>query len=134
MQIYMVSIVLSLLHMDDSIKLSEVAPSECSVSHECFDSNVESEEKNTVTSFVGLLLDILRHNLMLDMDNQSSMGLSPAGRQALEWRFKHAKHSIEDLDWRLSVLQRLPPLSERQWSWKEALVLLRAAPSKLLNV
>uniref|UniRef100_A0A0E0FNZ9 ZFYVE26-like TPR repeats domain-containing protein n=1 Tax=Oryza nivara TaxID=4536 RepID=A0A0E0FNZ9_ORYNI len=133
-KIYMVSIVLSLLHMDDSIKLSEVAPSECSVSHECFDSNVESEEKNTVTSFVGLLLDILRHNLMLDMDNQSSMGLSPAGRQALEWRFKHAKHSIEDLDWRLSVLQRLPPLSERQWSWKEALVLLRAAPSKLLNV
>ncbi|EEE54912.1 hypothetical protein OsJ_02440 [Oryza sativa Japonica Group] len=133
-KIYMVSIVLSLLHMDDSIKLSEVAPSECSVSHECFDSNVESEEKNMVTSFVGLLLDILRHNLMLDMDNQSSMGLSPAGRQALEWRFKHAKHSIEDLDWRLSVLQRLPPLSERQWSWKEALVLLRAAPSKLLNV
>uniref|UniRef100_A0A0E0C459 ZFYVE26-like TPR repeats domain-containing protein n=1 Tax=Oryza meridionalis TaxID=40149 RepID=A0A0E0C459_9ORYZ len=133
-KIYMVSIVLSLLHMDDSIKLSEVAPSECSVSHECLDSNVESEEKNMVTSFVGLLLDILRHNLMLDMDNQSSMGLSPAGRQALEWRFKHAKHSIEDLDWRLSVLQRLPPLSERQWSWKEALVLLRAAPSKLLNV
>uniref|UniRef100_A0A0E0JKN2 ZFYVE26-like TPR repeats domain-containing protein n=1 Tax=Oryza punctata TaxID=4537 RepID=A0A0E0JKN2_ORYPU len=133
-KIYMVSIVLSLLHMDDSIKLSEVAPSECSVSHECFGSNVESEEKNMVTSFVGLLLDILRHNLVLDMENQSSMGLSPAGRQALEWRFKHAKHSIEDLDWRLSVLQRLPPLSERQWSWKEALVLLRAAPSKLLNV
>uniref|UniRef100_A0A0D9V2H3 ZFYVE26-like TPR repeats domain-containing protein n=1 Tax=Leersia perrieri TaxID=77586 RepID=A0A0D9V2H3_9ORYZ len=133
-KIYIVSIVLSLLHMDDSIKLSEAAPSECSVSHECFDSKTESEEKNMVTSFVGLLLDILRHNLVLDVDHLTTMGLSPAGRQALEWRLKHAKHAIEDLDWRLSVLQRLPPLSERQWSWKEALVLLRAAPSKLLNV
>ncbi|KAF0930044.1 hypothetical protein E2562_027212 [Oryza meyeriana var. granulata] len=133
-KIYMVSIVLSLLHMDDSIKLSEAAPSECSVSHDCFDNNVEYEEKSMVTSFVGLLLDILRHNLVLDMDHLSNTGLSPVGRQALEWRFEHAKHSIEDLDWRLSVLQRLPPLSERQWSWKEALVLLRAAPSKLLNV
>uniref|UniRef100_J3L1I8 ZFYVE26-like TPR repeats domain-containing protein n=2 Tax=Oryza brachyantha TaxID=4533 RepID=J3L1I8_ORYBR len=133
-KIYLISIVLSVLHMDDSIKLSEAAPSECSVSHECSNSDIESEEKNMVTSFVGLLLDILRHNLVLDTDHQSSMGLSPAGGQALEWRFKHTKHSIEDLDWRLSVLQRLPPLSGRQWSWKEALVLLRAAPSKLLNV
>ncbi|KAG8044887.1 hypothetical protein GUJ93_ZPchr0008g11794, partial [Zizania palustris] len=133
-KIYMVSIVLALLHMDDSIKLSEAAPSELSVHDECFDSNIESEGKNMVIYFVGLLLDILRQNLLLDIDHLSSTSLSPAGRQALEWRFKHAKRSIEDLDWRLSVLQRLPPLSERQWSWKEALVLLRAAPSKLLNV
>jgi zinc finger FYVE domain-containing protein 26 len=124
------SIVLSLLHMDDSIKLPQAVHSDC-------DSNTEPEGKNMVISFVGLLLDILRQNVLLkgpDMDQLSSTGLSPAGRQALEWRLKHARHSIEDMDWRLSVLQRLPPLSGRQWSWKEALVVLRAAPSKLLNV
>lgn len=132
----MVSIVLSLLHMDECGKLSQAVPAECSSTHECHDSN-ESEGKNMVISFVGLLLDILRHNLLLkgtDMDHPSSTGLSPSGRQAVEWRLKHAQSSIEDLDWRLSILQRLPPMAERQWSWKEALVLLRAAPSKLLNV
>uniref|UniRef100_M8C4G1 Uncharacterized protein n=1 Tax=Aegilops tauschii TaxID=37682 RepID=M8C4G1_AEGTA len=136
-KIFMVSIVLSLLHMDDTIKLPQAAPPECSVNHDCCDSNTESEGKNMVISFVGLLLDILRHNVLFkgpDMDQLPSTGLSPAGRQALEWRLKHASHSIEDMDWRLSVLQRLPPLSGRQWSWKEALVVLRAAPSKLLNV
>ncbi|TVU34358.1 hypothetical protein EJB05_16190, partial [Eragrostis curvula] len=136
-KVFMVSIVLSLLHMDECAKLSQAVPSESSSTHECHDSNNESEGKNVVTAFVGLLLDILRHNLLLkdaDMDHLSSAGLSPAGRQALEWRLKHAQSSIEDLDWRLSVLQRLPPLAQRQWSWKEALVLLRAAPSKLLNV
>ena len=123
--------------MDDSIKLPQAAPSECSIDHDYCDSNTESEGKTMVISFVGLLLDILRQNVVLkgpDMDQLSSTGLSPAGRQALEWRFKHARHSIEDMDWRLSVLQRLPPLPGRQWSWKEALVVLRAAPSKLLNV
>ncbi|KAL6615484.1 hypothetical protein ACP70R_037754 [Stipagrostis hirtigluma subsp. patula] len=136
-KIFMVSIVLSLLHVDDCVKLPQAVISECSVTHGCHDSNIESEVKNMVISFVGFLLDTLRHNLHLkgpDIDQLSSAGLSPAGRQALEWRLKHAKHSIEDLDWRLSVLQRLPPLSGQQWSWKEALVLLRAAPSKLLNV
>ncbi|GJM94022.1 hypothetical protein PR202_ga10633 [Eleusine coracana subsp. coracana] len=136
-KIFMVSIVLSLLHMDECVKLSQVVPSECSSTHECHDGSNESEGKNMVTSFVGLLLDILRHNLLLkgaDMDHLSSTGLSPAGGQAVEWRLKHAQSSIEDLGWRLSVLRRLPPLAERQWSWKEALVLLRAAPSKLLNV
>ncbi|KAK8453043.1 hypothetical protein SEVIR_5G218000v4 [Setaria viridis] len=136
-KIFMVSIILSLLHMDDCVKLSQAVPSECYVTHECHESNIESEGKNMVIYFVGLLLDILSHNLQVkgpDMDHLSSTSLSPAGRQALEWRLKHAKHSIEDLDWRLSVLKRLQPPSERQWSWKEALVLLHAAPSKLLNV
>ncbi|WVZ69871.1 hypothetical protein U9M48_018593 [Paspalum notatum var. saurae] len=135
-KIFMVSIILSLLHMDDSAKLSQAVPSECYVNHEFHDSNIESEGKNMVIYFIELLLDILRHNLQIkgsDMDHISSTGLSPAGRQALEWRLKHAKHFIEDLDWRLSVLKRLPPLSERQWSWKEALVLLRAAPSKCMQ-
>lgn len=136
-KIFMVGIVLSLLHMDDSIKLSQAAPSDSSVRHDYYDSITEPEGKNMVISFVGLLLDILRHNVQLKgsgIDQLSSTGPLPAGRQALEWRLKHAKHSIEDLDWRLSVLQRLPPLSGQQWSWKEALVVLRAAPSKLLNV
>jgi zinc finger FYVE domain-containing protein 26 len=123
--------------MDDSIKLPQAVPSEYSINHDYCDNKTESEGKNMVISFVGLLLDILRQNVLLkgsDLDHLSSTGLSPAGRQALEWRVKHARHSIEDMDWRLSVLQRLPPLSGQQWSWKEALVVLHAAPSKLLNV
>jgi zinc finger FYVE domain-containing protein 26 len=123
--------------MDDSIKLPQAVPSECSINHDYCNNKTESEGKNMVISFVGLLLDILRQNVLLkgsDLDHLSSTGLSPAGRQALEWRVKHARHSIEDMDWRLSVLQRLPPLSGQQWSWKEALVVLHAAPSKLLNV
>ncbi|KAL1060150.1 hypothetical protein V6Z11_1Z121800 [Gossypium hirsutum] len=57
-----------------------------------------------------------------------------SGRQALEWRISMGKRFIEDWEWRLSILQRLLPLSERPWSWKEALTILRAAPSKLLSL
>lgn len=90
-----------------------------------------------VVSFTGGLLDILRHNLPtvgLELGQMLNSDIATAGKQALEWRILNAKHFIEDWEWRLSILQRLLPLSERQWSWKEALAILRAAPSKLLNL
>uniref|UniRef100_A0A6M2FA17 ZFYVE26-like TPR repeats domain-containing protein n=1 Tax=Populus davidiana TaxID=266767 RepID=A0A6M2FA17_9ROSI len=89
-----------------------------------------------VISFTGLLLDILHRNLPpgLIEEHTTNDGMSIDGRQALEWRISIARHFIEDWQWRLSVLQRLLPLSERQWGWKEALTVLRAAPSKLLNL
>lgn len=90
-----------------------------------------------VISFTGLLLDILRHNIpssMIELENTLDDGVSTTSRQALEWRISISKRFIEEWEWRLSILQHLLPLSERQWRWKEALTVLRAAPSKLLNL
>ncbi|KAH6757613.1 hypothetical protein C2S51_038761, partial [Perilla frutescens var. frutescens] len=90
-----------------------------------------------VVSFTGQVLNILRQQLPLsisDLDNSLDGPISAGGKQALEWRILTSKRFIEDWEWRLSVLQRLLPLSERQWRWKEAQTVLRAAPSKLLNL
>ncbi|KAK4388878.1 hypothetical protein Sango_2224800 [Sesamum angolense] len=83
------------------------------------------------------VLDILRQQLPLspsNLENSLDGRVSAGSKQAIEWRILKAKRTIEDWEWRLSILQRLPPLSERQWRWKEALTVLRAAPSKLLNL
>lgn len=140
MQIFMVNLIVSLLHMDDvSLNLTECAspgsyfesPSAYAWEHSDLDT---CEGGNTmVISFTGLLLDILHHNLPSTVTEQND-GISLGGRQALEWGISIAKCFIEDWEWRLSILQHLLPLSERQWSWKEALTVLRAAPSKLLNL
>ncbi|CAL9031403.1 unnamed protein product, partial [Prunus brigantina] len=90
-----------------------------------------------VVSFTGKLLDILHHCLpstITELDHALSDGVSRGGRQALEWRASIAKHFIEEWEWQLSILQRLLSLSERQWQWKEALTVLRPAPSRLLNL
>ncbi|CAL2262151.1 unnamed protein product [Prunus armeniaca] len=90
-----------------------------------------------VVSFTGKLLDILHHCLpstITELDHALSDGVSRGGRRALEWRASIAKHFIEEWEWQLSILQRLLSLSECQWQWKEALTVLRPAPSKLLNL
>lgn len=139
----MVNVIVSLLHMDnislelvhfDSPRSHSEADSERI--REYTDMNCEGRNK-MVISFTGFLLDTLRHNLppaIMEQEQELSDTISIGGRQALGWRITIAKHFIEDWEWRLSVLQRLLPLSERQWSWKEALAVLRAAPSKLLNL
>lgn len=135
----MVSIITSLLHMDEvSIDVAHVEPCKNHrASRELPNlSSVEGGNK-TVVSFTGMLLGILHHNLPAagpELERLLSSDTAAAGRQALEWRLSHAKHFIEDWEWRLSILERLQPLSERSWSWKEASVILRAAPSKLLNL
>ncbi|XP_050212300.1 uncharacterized protein LOC126662368 isoform X2 [Mercurialis annua] len=142
-KILMVNVVISLLHMDDvSLNLTHCALpgtnsaslSTCPWEHD----DVPSCERGNelVVSFTGLLLDILRRNLPLGTIEEHTLNdsMNTGGRQALEWRTSLAKHFIEDWQWRLSILQRLLPLSERQWRWKEALTVLRAAPSKLLNL
>lgn len=146
MQIFMVSIIISLLHMDDiSANLAHCTSSSSYSESPCIASASEQPDlfrsceggNRGAVSFTGLLLDILRHNLPslgLEVEQMLSSGIITAGKQALEWRLLNAKHFIEDWEWRLSILQRLLPLSERQWSWKEALAILRAAPSKLLNL
>ncbi|KFK32552.1 hypothetical protein AALP_AA6G257700 [Arabis alpina] len=142
-KIMMVNIVISLLHIDD-IRLS---------STQCFSSECFSEEGNTpgldvgaldtegekeiVISFTRQLLSVLRRNLpshLIEQECQLDGNYSADGRQALEWRVSMAKRFIEDCEWRLSVMQHLLPLSERQWGLKEVLSVLRAAPAKLLNL
>ncbi|XP_011622545.1 uncharacterized protein LOC18432072 [Amborella trichopoda] len=141
-KICMVSVIISLLHMDDlSANLTQyislVGRSELPRTP-TWEQPVFDGETRTVVSFIGLILDILRHNLPsngLEIDpNSWSNATIASGKQAMEWRISSAVQFIEDWEWRLSILQRLLPLSERHWSWKEALAILRAAPSKLLNV
>ncbi|KAJ4837974.1 hypothetical protein Tsubulata_031787 [Turnera subulata] len=142
-KILMVNIIISLLHMDDiSLNLTHCAspgsnsesPSKCAWDHT--DVTTCEGGNEMVISFTGLLLDILHHNLPSGVIEEHTLSddISSDARQALEWRKSIAKHFIDDWQWRLSILQRLLPLSERRWRWKEALTVLRAAPSKLLNL
>ncbi|KAL5074247.1 hypothetical protein RYX36_013231 [Vicia faba] len=143
-KIFMVNVMISQLHMDNisansmhcgsrgsDSKLSNASSSGSNCS-------TRSEEGNKmVISFTSLLLDILRQNIpssVVELENTLDGGVSTASRQALEWQMSTSARFIEEWEWRLSILQHLLPLSERQWRWKEALTVLRAAPSKLLNL
>lgn len=144
MQILMVTIIVSLLHMDDiSLNLTNCASpgsySELEIrsAWERTDLTTYEGGNKMVTSFIELLLDVLHNNLpsaALEQDHALAGGVATGGRQALEWKLSSARHFIDDWEWRLSILQSLLPLSERQWRWKEALTVLRAAPSELLNL
>ncbi|KAL5729310.1 hypothetical protein ACHQM5_002282 [Ranunculus cassubicifolius] len=141
-KIFVMCIVISLLHMDNiSSNFRQCSSNGYPESPytSTWDKNELSkcEEGNEmVMSFTGLLFEILRRCLPSDgweQENMLNSNMTSGGRKALDSRVSSAKHFIEDWEWRLSILQRLLPLSERQWSWKEALTILRAAPSKLLN-
>ncbi|KAI3812488.1 hypothetical protein L1987_17198 [Smallanthus sonchifolius] len=139
-KIMMVNIIISLLHMDDlSRELSSSPPptTHPDTSEEIGDPCTNEEGNNMVISFTGRLLNILRQNLPLSVTDQgiANDGNVPTdGKRALEWRISKARSFIEDWEWRLSILQNLLPLSDRQWKWEEASTVLRAAPSKLLNL
>ncbi|KAL6985379.1 hypothetical protein U1Q18_018755 [Sarracenia purpurea var. burkii] len=143
-KILMANIVISLLHVDNlSLNLMHCAsPGENSnFSNICpgeyADLATFEGGNKMVVFFLGMLLDILRQNLpssVLEQENALSDNVPPDGILVLDWRISNARRFIEDWEWRLSILQRLLPLSERQWRWKEALTVLRAAPSKLLNL
>ncbi|KAL0330309.1 UNVERIFIED_CONTAM: hypothetical protein Sradi_5017600 [Sesamum radiatum] len=144
LQIYMVNIIISLLYMDNlQLDLTPYDPTRISSNsfnvHGGGQADVTTLEggNEMVISFIGQVLDILRQQLPLspsNLENSLDGRVSAGSKQAIEWRILKAKRTIEDWEWRLSILQRLPPLSERQWRWKEALTVLRAAPSKLLNL
>lgn len=143
-KIFMVNVIISLLHMDNtSVNLMHCGSpgSDSKLINACSSedsSSTRSEGGNKmVISFTGLLLDILRRNIpssMVELENTLDGGENTTSSQVLEWRMSISKRFIEEFEWRLSILQHLLPLSERQWRWKEALTVLRAAPSKLLNL
>ncbi|KAI8568864.1 hypothetical protein RHMOL_Rhmol02G0233700 [Rhododendron molle] len=143
-KIFLVNIIISLLHMDDL----SVNPTHC-VSHgshlssstiyggDHADHATFEGGNKTDVSFIGMILDILHQNLpssVLEQENGLTGNIPASGVQVLDWRISNARRFVEDWEWRLSILQRLVPLSERQWRWKETLTVLRAAPSKLLNL
>ncbi|KAL7122124.1 hypothetical protein ACP275_01G026200 [Erythranthe tilingii] len=143
-KIYTVNNVISLSYMDNL--QSDLAPSDplrrpskSLNAHGGGEADVITHEwgNEMVVSFTGQLLDILRQQLPLsifDLDNSLDDHISASSKQAVEWRILKEKRFIEDWEWHLSILQSILPISERQWRWKEALTVLRAAPSKLLNL
>lgn len=139
MQIFMVNIIISLLHLDSiSVDFEHcgLAGSNYELSQtgmqQCDDVDFDEMGNHMAVSIVEFLLDTLRHNLPTELTLEVTD--SSGEREALEWRISNAKSFIEDWQWRLSVLQQLLPLPELKWRWKEALTILRAAPSKLLNL
>ncbi|XP_071701623.1 uncharacterized protein [Rutidosis leptorrhynchoides] len=139
-KIMMVNIIISLLRMDDISRDSSSTPPPTKHPDTSAETNdpCTNEEGNTmVVSFTGRLLNTLKQNLppsITEQDIAIDGNIPTDAMQALEWRISKARSFIEDWEWRLSILQSLLPLSDRQWKWEEASTVLRAAPSKLLNL
>lgn len=146
-KLWVMNIIISLLHMDDiSISppwhiLAALHPrmSCVSASEELASSGTNKWENQTVVAHIGFILRLLYRCIPssvfeLEFKPPWSGVTGKAGKQAWERRASTVKQFVEDWEWRLSVLQRLLPSPERQWNWKEALAILRAAPSTLLNL
>lgn len=135
----MVSIVKSLLYLDEiSVNLTQkILFENCSGYWEDISRTSSDDANKDLISFMGFLLEILRQSLpstINEVGNMLHSTVEAAGKQVLEWRVAKSRQFIEDWEWRLSILDQLQPLPECQWNWKEALVIFRAAPSKLLNL
>lgn len=141
------NIIVSLLHMDDISAQLPPNGLESKLKH-LLDNQTETADsddgkKITAVGFFGHLVEILRHSMPLDgvdYEDKSARSAFPKGYmsrgavEAWEWRASLLRDFIDDWEWRLAVLQRLAPSPQRQWQWKEALAVLRAAPSTLLNM
>ncbi|XP_057524069.1 uncharacterized protein LOC130803870 isoform X3 [Amaranthus tricolor] len=137
-KIFMVNIIIALLHVDsipvDFEHCGLVSKYELEQTGTQLNEDVNFDEigNHMVVSVVEFLLDTLRDTLPSELKEEV---IDCSGeREALEWRISNARSFIEDWQWRLLVLQQLLPLPELKWRWKEALAILRAAPSKLLNL
>jgi zinc finger FYVE domain-containing protein 26 len=150
-QVWMMGIIVSLLHMDGiSIQLPTMNDP---FILEARDTNTEKREKFTAIAFIQSILQIL-HQCMpsasLELDSRgsstsrsgltrkaSSQSFSFPGRAAKKAWLKQLEllhQFVDDWNWRIGVLQRLSSSSQRPWQWREALVVLRAAPSTILNM
>ncbi|KAJ3671098.1 hypothetical protein LUZ60_008524 [Juncus effusus] len=137
-KIFMASIISSLLQTDHiSIQKPYFEIPETEILENKIPENVENKipgnENRTVISFLETLLKILRHSISdsgSESEHALNAGPSSAAKPALDWRLSSVRNCLGDFEWRLSLLKRLKPLS----AWKEALVILRDPPSKLLNL
>ncbi|KAG0600289.1 hypothetical protein M758_11G022200 [Ceratodon purpureus] len=148
-RVWIMGIIVSLLHMDEiSVQLPTTKDP---FIFEPKDTNTEKGEKFTAIAFIQSILKIL-HQCMpgpsLELDSRgpsaSRSGLSrKASTQSFSFPGRAAKKAwlkrlellhqfVDDWNWRIGVLQRLSPSSQRPWQWREALAVLRAAPSTIL--
>lgn len=147
----MMSIIVSLLHMDEvSVQLPTTKDP---FILEPRDQSSEKREKFTAVAFIQSILKIL-HQCMpgasLELDSRAPSGsrsgwTRKASTQSFSFPGRAAKRAwlkqldllhqfVDDWNWRIGVLQRLSPSSQRPWQWREALAVLRAAPSTILNM
>lgn len=147
----MMGIIVSLLHMDGfNIELPTMKDPFILEPRE---ERTEKKEKITAIAFIQSILTIL-HECMpganLEMDSRGSSasrsGLArKTNTQSFSFPGRAAKRAwlkqlellhqfVDDWNWRIGVLQRLSPSSQRPWQWREALAVLRAAPSTILNM
>ncbi|KAL3693637.1 hypothetical protein R1sor_007288 [Riccia sorocarpa] len=159
-KIWMMDTVVHLLHVDE-LSLAQQAmedlarwddPETSKESPGTSKFSVE-EEKSTAVALVGDILVMLRQAMssvvlevqgkrkakqsatVLMRDSSSAHSAIPdSARKPWEQKVARLQKFVDDWEWRLAVLQRLSPSSQRQWQWKEALTVLRAAPSTLLNM
>ncbi|KAG6557384.1 hypothetical protein Mapa_000653 [Marchantia paleacea] len=157
---WMLSMVVHLLHMDE-LSLS-VGANEGLAQWDDSDTAKDSagtskllmeEEKSTAVAFVGDILVILRQAMssavfeaqgkrkqkqittyLAREGGSANTALPDSARKPWQQKMALLQKFVDDWEWRLAVLQRLSPSSQRQWQWKEALAVLRAAPSTLLNM
>lgn len=153
------NIIISLLHMDDiniqplNSKDSSV-PVEPSVTEPAEMSSTGSKKKEMMSpvAFVQTILTILQQcmpppGLELEPRSSSSKGglarkgstrsasfPGKAAKKAWLKQLESLHNFVDDWNWRLAVLQRLSPSTQRPWQWREALAVLRAAPSTILNM
>ena len=142
------SIIVSLLHMDE-ISVQIPAAKDPFIL-EARDVDTQTGEKFTAIAFIQNILKILQQcipgaSLELDTRGPSSSrsGVArKAGTQSFSFPGRAAKkvwlkqldllhHFVDDWNWRIRVLQGLSP-SQQPWQWREALAVLRAAPSTIL--
>lgn len=147
----MMGIIISLLHMD--VINVELPTMKDPFILELRDKKTEKRDKFTAIGFIQSILTIL-HQCMpgpnLELDSRatsasrsgvarksSTQSFSFPGRAAKKAWLKQLEllhQFVDDWKWRIGVLQRLSPSSQRPWQWREALAVLRAAPSTILNM
>ena len=143
-------IIVSLLHMDGLS--TELPTAKDPFIMEARDTDIEEKEKFTAIEFIQSILKILLQCMpgaSLELDSRgpgsrsglirkaSTQSFSFPGRAAKKAWLKQLEllhQFVDDWNWRIGVLERLAPSSQRPWQWREALSVLRAAPSTILNM
>ncbi|MCO5611281.1 hypothetical protein L7F22_065533 [Adiantum nelumboides] len=145
-RIFLMGLVVDLLLMDDASTPSLPGGLELKLDSMLESRNeiAESDDATKITTIdlIGRLLETLREcmfNSLSELDDPVECAFpkgftNPSCQKAWEWKNANIARFIEDWNWRLAVLQRLAPSVHRQWQWNEALAVLRAAPSTLLNL
>jgi hypothetical protein len=146
----MLTTIVQFLHMD---KLLSAKDGIAQVQEFLRSPNVTTDsDMTTAVAVVSDILMLVRHSLSSvgvphDHGEQGQSMTSGTGRfkvtdadvpesvsKVWEQKAISVRLFLEDWDWRLLVLHRLRPSLKPHWHWKEALSVLRASPSTLLNM